>query len=539
MFINPAIESIKVQQNSKLGADMTKLFEDCYAYRKQHYTDIHSVPTVARAISKMIEKRFPKIVLDNTGLDIVKFSFQTDYPTGRIAIDYISNFDLVSVHIIEANASGNIPKVDRNSLPSAYTKRIQHVLDVTKNYDYASGKILKKWPIHLFLDISFLFFLDAYRNTDIKDSMVDTSLAVSPEEITAILLHEIGHAMVFLERANVMYYVAKTVSDNATQFFEKRPNLVDLHRFTKDIIIPMLNKVENSNSTFVDNTAAKFFNTLLKPIMTYLEVCIAKRDGTKPVYDKNYIDTDTIASSRKIFDVQSVLYMNKLELIIGIILSLICKMIVFPFMVMDCFIDEYNGLVDHKSSDIKTTRHNLYLYERLADEYASRHGYGAHIATGLAKLKEFGNEQVDNLVKGGMIHCVLTKVLLAIDNAWPDSHTYERFDQRIRRIVQNTMAILKDKDLDKSFRDSQLKGLESTLKVLDSTGTNVYNKNSFASVKKILTTLVSVDDWIRICTSGRLTQEYETHLNQVEDLMNNFMYAHAAKFRQLFDNMKK
>ena len=197
-----------------------------------------------------------------------------------------------------------------------------------------------------------------------------------------------------------------------------------------------------------------------------------------------------------------------------------------------------------KTSDIILTRHNTYMIERLADEFVVRHGLGAELANGLAVIRTLFESlyitQNKLVLNSRLLYMldILFKFNMSIINRGLPHYTYEYDDQRTRRILQDIMAVFKDQSIPADFRDRQLIAARKLLKMLDSYDTDIYNRGIFPKIKELLTTLTSLNDITRIIVTGKLSQDYEKHLNQVEDLMNNSLYYHSAELKSLSEKMK-
>lgn len=529
-----AQEALAVQTNSKLGKRLEKMFTECFKIKDTEYTDDISEKNLLKLtekISKYIISELPKIINEESKIFVSKVYCNNDYPDGDIMIDYITTFDFDAVMARDLSLTGY--STNTASITD-YSKRVKDILDITKTYNSNTGRLSKSFPIKLWFDTSMMFFIQKYfQNTE----------SFTAEECTAIMLHELGHISTFLERSPIDYYVAKTVDDNINKIISVKNKSLDDHRVIIDnVLIPISTKLDKYSDKTVTTENTKFKEFISK-ISTLVEFLISKRDGIVVNYNKTYSDmTMRNSLSKSIGDIKNYV-LEVLSSIVAIVLGLLLKavLVVLLYGIFKELLIELCLYTDNsKTSDIKTTQHNVYLQERLADEFVVRHGYSKAMATSLNKFMKLssGYYDKDMIIKDSKLLAVLDKVLAKISNTNCGSGSYEEDVQRIRRIAQATIGVLKDSKINPEFRNTQLDSLKNTLKILDENHAKLYKNQSLESVIKILTTLISVDDWIRILTSGRLTQEYERQLNQIDDLINNSMYAHSADLKRISESVK-
>lgn len=527
-------EALAVQTNSKLGKRLEKMFTECFKIKDTEYTkDISEkdLLKLTEKISKYINTELSKIVKEEIGVTVVHIHCNNTQPDGDIMINYIITFDYDVVMARDMAISGYNTNV---SSISNYTKRIKDVLDITKAYSTITGKTTKSFPIRLWIDTSMLLFFQHY---------YPYAESFTAEECTAIILHELGHISVFLERSPIAYYVAKTVDDNINKITSIKNKTIDDHRtVVSDVLIPLSNHLNKYPDKIISTENNKLKSSISK-VATLVEFLISKRDGVSANYDKTYSDIGMRNSfSKSVIEIKTYIF-EILVKIITIIISLILKAlltIILYGIIKESMTELVLYVNDHKTSDIKQTRHNVYLQERSSDEFVVRHGYSNAMSSLLNKLDKIGSNYYlkDQVVQNSKTIMILDLIIERILNTNCGYGEYEETAQRIRRIAQATIGVLKDTKIPVEFRDKQLASLKNTLKILDEKNVKLYKNQSLESVTKVLTTLISVDDWIRILTSGRLTQEYERQLNQIDDLINNSMYAHSADLKRIRESIK-
>lgn len=503
-------EAIQFQNGSKLGSRLVDLFTQCYKIREEYYDqEKNNYSDVNKRIASLIEKEMRTIIKEEANFNVKEFEFSYGAPSGYVAIDYMTYYDVGAVMNVENMLTGSYFPKENDSKTMAL--RIEKLVDVAKHLDVYSGKLKYKkgFNIALSIDLSLFFFLDLFTDT-----------RLSPEEGTAIILHEIGHVTIFLERATVAMFVYQAVDDNV----KKSPN--------KDVDVATVKKMLNlcitktgTSNKFLDGISDLALKTLnfINDMQDKLDGAPSKAFGS--VNDGGWIHLGPIIQLLARIARMLIAHYNY-ELLGGWLLS---------------FQVEITGaLAIKKTSDIKYTAHNEYLLERAADEFVVRHGFGAALASSLYKVQSYTIMGSTQAIHNSFVVAFLAKVFFKLREKLHSSLPYEAYNQRCRRIIQAVIPIFKDANLPADIRNKAIDQLLGAMKILDKYGQSVYDVDDMRNrLLNTLITVISVEDWMRILTSGRLTQEYERHLNMLEDLTNNFMYADAAILKKLVDDMKK
>lgn len=518
-------EAISVQTDSKLGKRLTDMFNECIKIRESKYQKDMSTNDLTKLITKVsnyISKTLPKIVDEETGIRVKNVICNNYRPTGYVAVDYFTDIDITAVNEIERAIVG-LDNATYKNISKGLSSRIDHIVNIASTFDTKTSRfknVKYKWPITLHIDTSLFIFLDAFYPSD---------KPFEPEQATAVILHELGHIAIIAERAKSLVYVAKTVDDNIKKISKQTLSIEDTSNLLKSVRNMTDVVIEKGISESDRDTATK-----IKPIINTAIDLISYIDNTHTEHKFSNSILSKIDEPSYISGYIKKVIVNICELIIVLPL----KILMTPLALLYSLTPELNGMSSRKLSDIKYTAHNDYLLERAADEFVVRHGYAAHISTSLEKLIEIDSRYngSNTLIRDSKFIQILTSITSFIENFGMPNYPYEHDDQRIRRIVQATMGIFKDTSIPATFRDQQLSGLKKSLAVLDKMGTDIYNRRTFDALKRISEALLSPDEWVRIFTSGRLTQEYERQFNQMEDLINNAMYGHYAQLKKLIDS---
>lgn len=565
MNIISSEESIAFQPKSNLAKKLINMFNKGFEIRKQKYNPVsNNINVVLMDIKKIIEKELPKIFKDELGLVIKEFYFNFNKPTGFVAINFYE-FDVEASFEIQETSRGMTTGTSEELL-----NRIQEIIKIAEKLNTETGKLeyKKGWPIILYLDLALFYFSDLFIPKIKSLDFVDNK-GLTAEEISAIVMHEAGHAIMFLEKAVNAYYVQSSISDNIQKFFDSHPSLINIKTFIEKILLPQIENIKNDSKNYL------FFKNILENTVSIIDFIYSKISNSNliskykntEIYKKLEENSDELNKNLKIIDY--IEYINILLLKITMVtLSGIIAYLSLPkefnpiYWIVDkeypllmlkniiSFLNKFDesefisAKSSSKTSDVMLTRHNTYMIERLADEFVVRHGLGAELANGLAIIRTLFESlyitQNKLVLNSRLLYMldVLFKFNMSIINRGLPHYTYEYDDQRTRRILQDIMAVFKDQSIPADFRDKQLIAARKLLKMLDSYDTDIYNRGIFPKIKELLTTLTSLNDITRIIVTGKLSQDYEKHLNQVEDLMNNSLYYHSAELKSLSEKMK-
>lgn len=565
MNIISSEESIAFQPKSNLAKKLINMFNKGFEIRKQKYNPVsNNINVVLMDIKKIIEKELPKIFKDELGLVIKEFYFNFNKPTGFVAINFYE-FDVEASFEIQETSRGMTTGTSEELL-----NRIQEIIKIAEKLNTETGKLeyKKGWPIILYLDLALFYFSDLFIPKMKSLDFVDNK-GLTAEEISAIVMHEAGHAIMFLEKAVNAYYVQSSISDNIQKFFDSHPSLINIKTFIEKILLPQIENIKNDSKNYL------FFKNILENTVSIIDFIYSKISNSNliskykntEIYKKLEENSDELNKNLKIIDY--IEYINILLLKITMVtLSGIIAYLSLPkefnpiYWIVDkeypllmlkniiSFLNKFDesefisAKSSSKTSDVMLTRHNTYMIERLADEFVVRHGLGAELANGLAIIRTLFESlyitQNKLVLNSRLLYMldVLFKFNMSIINRGLPHYTYEYDDQRTRRILQDIMAAFKDQSIPADFRDRQLIAARKLLKMLDSYNTDIYNRGIFPKIKELLTTLTSLNDITRIIVTGKLSQDYEKHLNQVEDLMNNSLYYHSAELKSLSEKMK-
>lgn len=359
-----------------------------------------------------------------------------------------------------------VPLINANH--SLLLEGISNYLDFTKGVKEFT-KILEENKYKAGVDLKACKVLGAFGNVEVKIHMPPSSMLwfkLTAKEITAVFLHELGHAFTFFE-----YFAERTTTNQVLNYISQN--------LTKDK--PLVERTEIIYET------AKGLGVTLNNIDDLAKEC------------------------------------NKEKIALVLLKTSNSK----------------------RQSEINTGHYDVSSSEMLADQFASRHGYGKETMLALEKLGGFSISRskifsslnfvisefslITSLIAigGGAVFAVplalglgLGSLIANIFVARTDvmSHNYDLDETRIKRVREQYVALAKDPKLTKELVTELDKGIEA----LDELSSYLIKSNKIYSAIANFLFSDSKDLKIKIELQGVL-----------EQLANNDLFVSAAKLKHI------
>lgn len=587
-----AYEGIMFQTNSSLGKDLTASLEKAFVYRAGlSYEGIAEKQIPKYRLSKMLEyckkTLFPSLIQDinkNTNLEIQKV-VPVLQCCGCFAVDMKMD-NLWGAMMVLDKQSGMDRPSNRGTPRKSFVDSVKEMQEMYKNLDLKTGKLTRntygkdnKRKIFgtLYFDVKFAFLLyDNFPETAVEE--------LNAAELAAVLIHETGHVMTMVERSSDEYLTIERI-------FEITEGLKDI---PKNDPIEAAKAVADLTTTLsktvgIDKKGIDLISTIVTAtaaVATSLEKA-----------DDSYTESVERSTRSVLAVLLNVLLRAFTFFVLGAAYALlratVAKMANSARM-------SYLGVktalrivttnkkknseifgYDDKSSDVADAQQNMYQIERMADEFVSRHGYGAHLASGLAKLYNVA-ELMDTT--GQHIAVISNSIFVGRFIKWQAAFSsimgrrksaygracarymgiqiperYENEIARNKRLLQNTKSALKGA-IPPEDVGAYLLEYEQINAVLESQYKELRNNRAvqllqyFFSVIgpragiviKVLGTIpaLSISPAIIAAGSVLLTigmifpdsrpseelEEYTKLLNEISELINNDFYYYGAKF---------
>ena len=388
-FNLPSLESIDFQVSSTLGSDLSKVIANAMddidkIWKDSNQQGEHFRNAVANYCTKKFSQVLAAVMIKDTGIDVTSIKFYgrdlRNSAFGLFAID-LSLDDPNTVATMMSQESG-LATGDYGT-DKEYLEELNHLVDLL---DPTKGKLKSnkygknnKHILHTVIHFDMEFaFMCKYLFAD----KVDKEQAVpTADEITAIMLHEIGHMMTLVEHSFDIFATANRVRESVNTIDIKKmrddpkaiDNFIDEHK-------KILNRIKKI-TVMLPNTQQ---NKKLSSNINLMSGAIEKLNLLK------ITDSDSVRSSIMANNVFCFIMAMIGNIATGFILSLVvCLLTVVLSYILATLTNGLNKsaiTTDQKATDRGSGYSQLFLIERWADDYAAHQGYGPELASALNKL---------------------------------------------------------------------------------------------------------------------------------------------------------
>lgn len=526
-MITISTEAMNAVAQSKLGRELDALWQSVIDYRDSTLNGVSYIPK-ARALRKFFESnivsKLKEIVWKNVGLHFSEV-FLEDMVSGGAGFCTIMYFDPKDANNYNGSIQiENIVNADYmiKSLPGANridTKVLtaDQLMALADSFDKQTGGI--KTPMQLEirklvrsklgfdLEMAFLTEDRLAKNAGVAN--------FTPREITAIVLHEIGHTLTLVEHAADCYARMSTFryleqafkvanSDNIDEVarladavasrVESRGDKVNADRL-RSVTKKLSNDVKNAGSTADQKAVRKLIGGLIDSVF-----CLFA--------DVLVICADVIGGNQ-----QSKRFGNDQK---------------------------------DKKSDLPINGRLVTWMERKSDEYAFSHGYGADQVGALHKLDavlaRYGKTeaQVRKINEAERLHkglgLLASMRLLILAPLYASSYGYSLYPagvKRLRELLNLSIQQLKANSTDAAAVAKYMKDCEYILKICDNQNSTeeaiAKNYKGYDIFMKYVS-IPSFFDWI---VHGRVMRELDELIDDVNAIGNNLLTYYGFKLQQL------
>ena len=326
-----------------------------------------------------------------------------------------------------------------------------------------------------------------------------SNLSLTAEEHASMILHELGHAIGIVEHLSDFYHRAD-IASNSVRYLNETANAEVLKSTLQN-----LDKIDRQNP---DQEWSKTFDTLMKGL-----------DNTKIVM--HGFRAATAASAAYV----------------------LLKFFTAPFRHM-ITAGRFGRINEspNKASDTVVTQSNMSYFERISDEFVSRHGLGAALVSSLMKTDEYDRtghinlEFIESIKNNRVIWTIVTSLSIVINFFgmiyYVNDGTYDPDWLRYEHVLQNSMVVFKDETLSPELRSYYLKQTTDLLAQIKTyTGTNRFKiRQIFWGTIMRITSRGSVLD--AFITAG-ISADYDILQRMTNGLIKNPFFFHAARLKDL------
>ena len=515
-------ESMRAVTHSKLGSELEALWQEVIDYRDKNLKNVsfdNKEKAIITFFQKKTAKRFMNIVWKHTGLNIEAIFFKPRFETSFCTwMCYGKSEELTAEG---TNQIEGILNAQANSLVndwlSSHEFSVDDLMAIAKSFDVEKGIIkpefrakMKKWiRCAMGFDISLGFMAKDYlpRNAGIE--------YLTARELTAIMLHEIGHNITVVEHAADMY--AHVSAFNAMR------------------------------DAFTAHATPEKAIELGKRVVSF-----AKANGFNVDADKlgraiDQAEKDVVSTGKKTIKLGKECFIFST---IGSAFELLADVINCTFDVLICDPTRmgYRGRTGQSKKVSDTTVNNRMLtwQERKADEYAMTHGYGADQVDALDKITRFYSllgrsekdiEVIKKIERGDQDLSFYARVRLSrfahLVMGNPSYRLYPPGSERYKELLNLTVKNLKAHGASAEYVSKYVADIERMIRVIDNQmKSDKYFDEAYQRYKMFLK-YCSVRSFVNWFANGNVEQELVECIENIQKLNNNLITFFGHKLELL------
>lgn len=543
----PGMEMINYQASSPFRKELIALFQEQIDFANDtkfdHEGELRDRKFVENSIFDNWVKngapKFAKIVTKYTGLSIQKI-----HSLGKLAetpsLMYAVCLDIGGINtdaaiLQQQRMTGN----DNGDFNRKNTREQLAKMKLADIFDKKNSKLnvksdadKKKATISaVYFDVSSSFCMEYFVGNGDKGR----SMCFTAEELTAIMMHEIGHAMTTIERFGDAY----AHIDRLHRWEVTASNVRDIEG-AKEVLkqikeaLPEVKKAAKSN--FSDDSV---INTRYTQLVGLTEKVTASLSQVIEGGDAGPFKT----------------FIKMFFLGLAALVMTFAYLYLLPFIISVFFTDVFqfaNYIVKHHSNedkigDSKTSDHavnsnNKFQAERWADEFSTRHGCGPDLITGLSKITQiceaYGNPFNVFILRNGNSNSIIWEIArttgvlnMLLDHTyfW-DPVIYEQDRARAKRIVENMYGFFKDNKVDGVVINQWLAQVKKAETASGKTG-KFFEYPVIASIYRFLNALTNPADIYDFIVDGKLKHDLALFENNLDKIANNKLFVLAADLK--------
>lgn len=544
-FDLPGFESIDFQTSSTLGTDISRVIANTMNEVDKIWKDSKEQGDYFRnAVANYCTKNFApdleSVITKDTGIDVRSIQLYgrnlKNSSFGLFAIELgLDDVDTVVTLMNRESGLNTSTKPDKQ-----YLEDLNHLVDLLdlnkgklKSNKYGKGN---KHVIHVNIHFDMEFaFMAKYLFADRVDKEQVTPTA---DEITAIMLHEIGHMMTLVEHSFDMFATANRIHENIhivdSEKLRNDPKYMDSFIDEHKKILNKIKKV----AVMLPNTQQ---NTKLSKNIKFISAAIDKLELMK-------ITSNDAASMQSLI--------SKLVAFVGIIVKIIltrCMIglaIALSTILINYLCASLVNLANNRSISTsgKTTDRGsgysqLFLIERWADDYAAHQGYGPELASALNKLEyAFKNYSMmfdDERLRHStwfLSLCEIASKFLNLPSVLcaPPllDGIYEDDVRRIERIREDTYAFFRNNnDVPPTLINTYINKIDKlNEQIKKAEDAQFWSRGARETLSKIWFNLTPTGIY-SLLNDGNLQKDLDMLNNQVDAMRNNSLYYWSDKFK--------
>lgn len=519
------LEAMQAQIQSKLGKELDAIWQELIDFRDQKCQDMSyhgRFGAVKKFFIDKTAKKFIAAVWKNVGLHIRELHVTTLETTSFANASFFcpeDRDDQKGYVQIDEMLNGNY---FHKCFPELYfgdgTINTDELIKIASSYDATKGVISSAVRMQMRSKVQCDIYFDVETAFLMMDNMPANSGIgnMTAQEITAVMLHEIGHTINLVEHAADMYARISTQKYLEAAFLNAGGN--DINK-TVELAEKVAEKVAAKGDKFNAGRILAITN--------------------KVKHDVKFAGS----AARK-------------EQVRGIIGSIICFCFTFMFdviviplsMVFGNSQKHRFGVGEQKNKlgDIPLNGRMVSWNERKADEYAFSHGYGAFQVSALDKLNKYivrrGRtakdvatiNQAEEVRKDigffAKMNLLIMAPMIASDYTY---YLYPEGVKRFRELLNISIQQLKAHSTNPAYVTKYMKDIEFILSKMENYDRTEEYVAKICRGYDIFMKYASIPSFIDWIVHGRVQREIEELVNDVNGIGNNLLTFYGQKLQQI------
>ena len=506
VFSEEAIAFQPASAPKKLASDLTALFQEVIDYRnKITSSDSERVEAVKNYFVKVAAPKLIKIIYQHTGINVKVAIPNYLIANWAIGMSFDDEKNCDSIGALINRYSGLINTAQYEAYVryrAGHVRTKEELEELSKSLEHDTGFV--KTAMMEKHHFKCKLYFDVYASFLIKEAGARACEPLTAHEITAVVLHEIGHALSFIEHAADMYYKHDVMTAATKSYLDNADDKEKLKYISTAIgtlypeSIPALNKIADYVETQKKNKGNIVYGGFKLLLKTAQAILLTLGYGAFNIV-VNTVKNVWMAT------------------IGGDIKAL-------------------KSIKDVKTSDLAITDFNHSYCEILADEYVTRFGYGGHLASQMKKVYSWsritglGDMWMHQFASVSFFGRLLPWAIYTSLYGDKYSKDYPTEMKRYELMLTDTLKAFKDNNLSEELLGDYYASYKTIKQIISNPSKEQRYTEFWNSLHDIVNYIVKTPE--SLIFTGRFDREYERLFNHVKSLTDNELYAMAYALKK-------
>ncbi len=507
--------------SSKFANDLIVFFQDIIDKRDNEFSKLSKLDAMVSTREYFNEKKLIAILNKHTG-----FSYNLFLYKKRLSFMFATIIGADN-NIYRSFSSMFMFKARDKKKPKTFAKH----LDILKsNFDKKTGMLKDKGGKQKLFNpkITMYFCLDTAFLTqyyDKKNSMLTAG------EIAAIVLHEVGHNVTFIDRMGKLHRTLNVLSEPVSINIKSFKDLKQTGKNVNQLLDMVDGNVPSKQSavfrsviTTLEESAKddrfKRFNIVLFILAAFIYMCV--------------VTIWTSARAGRLVRIAWGATMKQNAIIKSVFSNLLGTN-------QSQLYDLVVGNQEKKDSDFKHVLVDGTDVEFEADKFATMHGVGPLLVSGLDKMYTIMTSSAKITTRFGTAtsiglsaHYACIKALIEFNTSDIDYESHGKSKERNRQIGKTLLSILRANNIPKEVEQEILLQYKYFLVEAERAQKHqTTGRNRYKTFQKIINKILTLNGLLGFIVNGKVDQDYLAVMEAARDLANNELIYTRKRLEQL------